>query len=228
MDEVISLFKFQTTMSTSSQAKALLAQIDPRNTKLGDLRKLAKEIKKDHDLALELWASDRFLARQLAILIMDKKQIDQDFIDRLEQDIAKHTTEEQNQLMDWLLANQLTKDSRTIALLNSWIDSPSWRQRRLFWYFQARLRWTGQQPPENTGELLDALEKKISTENPEVQWAMNFLAGWIGVFDTPHRKRCIALGENTGLFRDEVVAHNCTPNYLPEFIKIEAGKRQLA
>lgn len=56
----------------TTKAKELLAEIKP-DTKLGDLRKIAKEIKKDHDLALELWESEEFKPRLLAILIMDKK-----------------------------------------------------------------------------------------------------------------------------------------------------------
>ncbi|MCH5715522.1 hypothetical protein [Niabella hibiscisoli] len=46
-------------MKVSSRAVAILKQIDSR-TKLGDLRKMAKEIKKDHSLAMELWASVNF------------------------------------------------------------------------------------------------------------------------------------------------------------------------
>jgi len=55
-----------------------LSQIDTK-TKLGDLRKIAKDIRKDHELAMELWSAERFLPRLLAILIMDNKRISQDF-----------------------------------------------------------------------------------------------------------------------------------------------------
>lgn len=60
-------------MEVSLTAKNILSQINNEKTKLGDIRKLAKEIKKDHELAMELWSSNHFFARQLAILIMDKK-----------------------------------------------------------------------------------------------------------------------------------------------------------
>ena len=36
-------------------------------------------------------------------------------------------------------------------------------------------------------------------EEPEVQWAMNFTAGRIGVYDEKYRARCIQLGEKTSL-----------------------------
>ena len=213
-------------MKLSSKAENILSQIDSK-TKLGDLRKMAKEIKNDHALSMELWADGNFLPRQLAILIMDNKSLSQELIDTLDNDIRTHPANEQNQLIDWLMANQLTKDKKTIALIESWQNSPSALQRRVFWYYQGRLRWVGQIPPENTGQLLSAIEANIGEETPEVQWAMNFTAGWIGVYDKQYRSRCISLGQRTGLYKDEVVSRGCTPSFLPEFIAIESNKRNL-
>ena len=211
----------------SPKAQAIFDQLNQEKTKLGDLRIIAKEIKKDHELAKELWRTGKFLPRLLAILIMDKKAIDQEFIDQFEKDIQHHNSEERLQLIDWLMANQLSKEKKTIGLINSWEKSPSAMQRRIFWYYQGRLRWVGQTPPDNTKYLLSAIEERITREEPEVQWAMNFTAGWIGVFDQAYRETCIKIGENTGLYKDEVVHKGCTPSYLPKFIEIEAGKRNL-
>lgn len=213
-------------MHPSPTTQNILNQIND-STKLGDLRKIAKDIKKDHDLAMELWATGRYLARQLAILIMDKKQLSQEFIDKLDKDIKTHKENERLQLIDWLMANQLSKDKKTVALMESWENSPSSLQRRIFWYYQGRLRWVGQTPPSNNEELLSKIEKRIENEEPEVQWAMNFTAGWIGVYDRKYRERCIALGEKTGLYKGKSVSKGCTPEYLPEFIAIESNKRKL-
>lgn len=214
------------TIKLSTSAEKILAQIDPK-TKLGDLRKFAKEIKRDHALAMELWSTERFLPRQLALLIMDNKLLSQDLIDRLDRDMQTHPLHERTQLMDWLMANQLTKDKNTIALIQSWSDSPSSLQRRTYWYYQARLRWTGQSPPDDTPELLSAIEADVAKAAPEVQWAMNFTAGWIGVYEKKYRNRCVALGEKTGLYKGDKVSKGCTPNYLPEFIAMESAKRGL-
>ncbi len=204
--------------------KDILAQISNKSTKLGDLRNIAKEIKINHQLAMELWSSEQYLARQLAILIMDKKQLTQEFIDQMDQDIQQHEEDERIQIIDWLMANQLSKDKKTIALMESWADSPSSLQRRLFWYYQGRLRWVGQTPPPNSEELLAMIEKRIEYEKPEVQWAMNFTAAQIGIFQEKYRTRCIRLGERIGLYKDEIVARNCTPNYLPKYIAVQVAK----
>ncbi|WP_342561406.1 hypothetical protein NST84_17240 [Paenibacillus sp. FSL R7-0345] len=44
--------------------------------------------------------------------------------------------------------------------------------------------------------------------------------------DQKHRARCIKLGEVAGLYKGDMVSRGCTPDYLPEFIAIEVGKRK--
>lgn len=213
-------------MAVAASAKSILAQLNDNTTKLGDVRKIASTIKKNHELAMQLWQSKRFLARQLAILIMDKKKLTQAVIDQLDRDMQQHPEAERLQLMDWLMANQLMKDKSTISLIESWRNSSSVLQKRTFWYYQGRLRWVGQMPPNNTEQLLIWIENNILNEPPEVQWAMNFTAAQIGIFQESYRNRCIALGENTGLYKNETVAKNCTPNYLPLYISIQVAKQK--
>ncbi len=210
-------------MKLSSKATNIYALVDD-TTRLGDLRKIAKDIKKDHQLAMELWSTREYLPRQLAILIMDSKLLSRELIDQLDKDIQDHPIEERHQLIDWLMANQLAKDKKAIALMQSWKNSQSVLQRRIFWYHQGRLRWVGQTPPPNTEDLLSSIEQSIESEEASVQWAMNFTAAQIGIFQPEYRSRCIALGERTGLYKDEVVAKNCTPNYLPKYIAIQVAK----
>lgn len=219
------------TMNISDKAQHIIDDVTKDGTKLGDLRKIAKDIKKDHALAQELWSSQKLMPMLLAVLIFDTKKLDTTTVDNLLKDIDKqHGSEEGSerlQLADWLMANQLMKDKKLTALILNWQNDASALKRRIFWYYQGRLRWTGQTPPENTGELLQAIQKNIANEAPEVQWVMNFAAGWIGVFDKQYRKECIAMGEKHGLYKDEFVHKNCTPSYLPKFIEIEANKRNL-
>ena len=108
-----------------------MSQINSK-TKLGDLPKIGKDIKKDHELAIELWSTRKFLRRQLAILIMDNNLLSQDLINKLDKGMQDHPFDERNQLMDWFMANQLSKDKKTITLMESWESSPSSLQRRIF------------------------------------------------------------------------------------------------
>ncbi len=210
----------------STKAKRIASEFNVEGTKFGDIKKLGKEIKMDHELAMELWSIGGFHPRLLSSLIFDKKLLTQDIIDNLAANMLGHDENERDQLADWFLANQLMKNKKTVDLLLTWQDNNSPILRRLFWYHQARLRWTGQTPPENSGELLDSLERDMADASPVVQWAMNFCAGQIGVHEPKFRSRCIKLGKATGLYKDAPVARNCTPSYLPEFIRIEVSKRK--
>lgn len=208
-----------------TDSATLLEELRSGDLSMGALKKKAKAIKRDHDLALKLWATGEFMPRLFATLIFDKALLDERALDGLFDDLASHDADERSRISEWLLANQLMKSKKTIAVLESWQHAASPTQRRLFWYHQARLRWTGQSSPPNTAELLDALERDLANEAPETQWAMNFTAGWIGVHQPEHRDRCVALGERVGLYRGKVVSRGCTPDYLPEFIRIEVDKR---
>src|SRR5690554_3957077 len=148
-----------TEMKRSSKAENILPQINSK-TKLGDLRKIAKDIKKDHELSMELWSTEAFMPRLLTILIMDKKLLSQEVLNKLDKDMQTHTFDERNNLMDWLMANQLSKDKKTIALMESWGNSTA-LQRRAFWYYHARLRWTRQTQPDNPQAGLAFMIKSI-------------------------------------------------------------------
>lgn len=211
-------------MKLSAKCEKIYKQISKEGCKLGDLRKIAKDVKKDHKLALELWKTGDFMARQLSILIIDNKEIDIDFINSIASDINEHKLGERNQLTDWFMANQLLKNKGLITLVETWEKSKSAIKRRIFWYHQARLRWMGKTDFSNTENLLDSLENNLLNEEEEVQWAMNFTAGQIGIWEEKYRERCVELGKKTGLYKDEVVSRGCTPNYLPEFIRIEVAK----
>jgi hypothetical protein len=112
----------------------------------------------------------------LSILIIDKKLLTQALSNGLADDMQDHDYDQRNQFADWLLANQLTKDKTTIAMMASGEHNTSPLFRRIFWYYQGRLRWSRKAPPDNTLRLLASLKTDIAEAELEVQWAMNFAA----------------------------------------------------
>jgi 3-methyladenine DNA glycosylase AlkD len=213
-------------MPLSPQAQVLHDQVASPGTLAGAIKKLAKATGTNHALALELWSTGVLNSRLLAVLLMDKKRLDPEAVDRLCQDMLDHPEKGgMTRIMEWLMANQLLKSAAGKRMVASWEHSPVALQRRTFWYQEARLRWTGKTGHANTEALLNALEARMADEEPVVQWTMNFVAGWVGVFEPQHRDRCVALGERLGLYQDEVVPRGCAPSYLPEFIRVEVAKR---
>lgn len=64
---------FGSYMHLSSEAQKTYAQIPVESPKLGDLKKIAKAIRKNHELAMELWSTGEYFPRLLATQIMDNK-----------------------------------------------------------------------------------------------------------------------------------------------------------
>lgn len=156
-------------MALSARAMHLVAELTHGTPRLGDLKQRGKALKHDHELALELWSTGEYAPRLLATLIFDAKRLSEHLIDQLAADMLQHGIEERTQWADWLLANQLTKTRKLAALVATWEHNPSPVLRRLFWYHQARLRWTGQTPPANSAALLDSLEHAMAHAEPDVQ-----------------------------------------------------------
>ena len=63
--------------------------------KMGDIRKMADSIKVDHKLAMGLWETGNMEAMLLAILIIDKKSLSTDDVDKMVQAIKAA------QVADW-------------------------------------------------------------------------------------------------------------------------------
>ena len=58
-------------MALSPKAQEVIAQLETESPKMGDIKKLAKSIKKDPELAWELWGTGEYVPRLLAALIFD-------------------------------------------------------------------------------------------------------------------------------------------------------------
>lgn len=211
----------------SDKANEYIKKLDHIDMPMGKIKTLAKEVKKDHALAIELWSTGKYYLRLFAVLIMDKKELSHEVIETLMDNLSSHPEEEALRISEWFLANQLVKGKKIISLLESYQHHEMPLLRRLFWYYQARLRWTGKTDYTNTAQLVKDLEADFANEEVIVQWTMNFLAAWIGVFEEEYRDQMVKLGVKTGLYIEEIPRKGCTPNYLPEFIRVEAEKRSL-
>jgi 3-methyladenine DNA glycosylase AlkD len=84
--------------------------------KVTDLRKLARQVATDHDLALKLWDTGIHEARILATLIEDPKRVTRSQADRWARDLDSWD------LVDQLCNNLLRKTSFAHQLAGKWTD----------------------------------------------------------------------------------------------------------
>ena len=190
---------------------------------MGDLRTLAKKIKTDHALALELWKTGNIDAQLLAILLMKPKSLSAAELDKMVR-AARFAW-----VADWLNAyivkEQPPADKETLRI--KWMEDEDGWAARAGWNLTASRINKGGKDVEGLDlpALLGRIESEMADAPPETQWTMNNTLIAIGIHHAKHRKRAIAIGEKIGLYKDWPVSKGCTPPYVPVCVP-EMVKRQ--
>lgn len=186
--------------------------------KMGDIRALAKKIKTDHELALQLWDTENIDARFLAILIMAPKKLSHDEINRLVK------SERFVHVADWLYNYVIKIYPDTEPLRHEWMKSTDVMCARAGWSLTSGCISRNPELIDIPG-ILDRIESEMAAAAPEVQWTMNSTLANVGIRFPEHRKRALAIGETLGIFRDYPVSKGCTSPFAPIWIN-EMVRRQ--
>jgi len=179
--------------------------------KLGDIRALAKKIKTDHELGLELWETGNVEAQLLATQIIKPGELTADQVDKL----TRSTT--CAQVADWLNAYVVAQHPDKESLREKWMKAKDRWAARAGWNLTASRVNKGADGLDLVA-LLDRIENEMPKALPEVQWTMNNTLGAIGIHHAKLRKRAVAIGETIGLYRDWPVSKGCTPPYVPVWV----------
>ncbi len=179
--------------------------------KLGDVRVLAKKIKKNHELALELWETGNIDARRLAILLMKPKALSPDELDRMTRSVTWV------EIGDWFTSYIVKKHPDAEELRLQWMAADHPMVARAAWALTAERIVKGQEETDASA-LLDRLESEMESAAPEIQWTMNTCLAEIGIHHAEQRKRAVAIGEALGIYRDYPVSKGCTSPFAPVWI----------
>ena len=174
----------------------------------GEVRKVAKKIKTDHKLAIELWNTGNVDARFLAILIMKPKELSADELDKLVR------SEKFTEAADWMNRYVVTKHPEKELLREKWMKAKDPMAGRAGWSLtMGRIV----RDPEGLDlkAILDRIEAEMADAAPETQWNMNYALVEIGINHPKHRKRAIAIGEKLGIYRDLPVPKGCISPFAP-------------
>jgi 3-methyladenine DNA glycosylase AlkD len=185
---------------------------------LGDIRKVAKQIKTNHALALELWATGNVDAQFLATLIMEPKKLSAQEMDRLVRSISFV------RVADWLLSYVLANFPDKETLRTDWMDDDDRWAARAGWQLTAS-RVAKSPDGLDLPALLDRIESEMTEARPEVQWTMNNTLATIGIHHPKLRKRAIAIGEKLGVYRDYPVSKGCTSPFAPIWIDFMVSRQ---
>lgn len=186
--------------------------------KLGDVRKVAKEIKSDHALAAELWDTGIVEAQMLATLVCKPADFTLDELDQMV------LTTAWSRVADWWNAYVINKHPEADSRRENWMDSENIWAARSGWHLTAR-RVARNPDGLELALLLDRIESEMPAADPEVQWTMNMALVEIGIHHPDHRERALEIGERLGLYRDYPERKGCTSPFAPIWIR-EMVKRQ--
>lgn len=179
--------------------------------KLGDIRKLAKKIKTNHDLAMALWESGNIDARLLAILLIEPSSLSSSEMDKMVRSVTfVHVA-------DWLNSSVVKQHPDKEALREEWMATDDPMAARAGWGLTAG-RVVKDPEGLDLAALLDRIESEMGSAAPESQWTMNYCLAEIEIHFPEHRKRAIAIGEKLGVYRDYPVSKGCTSPFAPIWI----------
>jgi len=179
--------------------------------KMGDIRALAKKIKTNHELALELWDTENVDARFLATLLIDPKKISKEEINRLVK------SEKFPHVADWLYTNFIKPYPDNESLRIEWMQAENTMQARAGWSLTSGAVVRNPDVLDFPA-LLDRIESEMPKAAPEVQWTMNNTLANIGINHPQYRERALSIGEKLGIYRDYPVSKGCTSPFAPIWI----------
>ncbi|MGO1545086.1 MAG: DNA alkylation repair protein [Gulosibacter sp.] len=191
---------------------------DDHGVKLAEIRALAKRLKTQHELAVELWATKNTAARLVAILICRPKAFDYEELDAMlrEARIPK--------VHDWLVNYVVKKSKHVEPLRETWFADTDPVVASAGWALTSA-RVTKQPEGIDLAGLLDTIEAEMKDAPDRLQWAMNENLAQIGIAHPDYRARALDIGERLEVLKDYPTPPNCTSPFAPIWIN-EMVRRQ--
>ncbi|APU17149.1 DNA alkylation repair protein [Actinoalloteichus fjordicus] len=191
---------------------------DDHGVNLGRLRALAKRLKTQQELALELWRTADTSARLLALLICRPKAFERDELDVMLREARTP------KVQGWLVNYVVKKNPHAERLRLAWSGDPDPVIASAGWELTTE-RVVKKPEGLDLAELLDVIEAAMKDAPARLQWAMNHCLAQIGIEHAEHRARAIEIGERLEVLKDYPTPPNCTSPFAPTWIT-EMVRRQ--
>ena len=179
---------------------------------LTKLRAVAKALKKDPELARQLWATDDTAARLVALLICKPKEFTADELDTMLREARTP------KVHDWLIGYVVTKGPHMEALRERWMRDTDPVVASGGWALTAHRIAKGTDDGLDHDALLSTIESQMSTAHDRLQWEMNTTLAQIGIAHPQFRDRALAIGERLEVLKDYPTAPGCTSPFAPIWI----------
>lgn len=190
---------------------------DDHGVNLAAVRAIAKRVKTDQDLALELWSTDVTPARLLALLICRPKAFAAADLDRMLREARAP------KVRDWLVNYTVKKNPHAEELRLAWLDDPDAAVASAGWELTTERILKSPEGIDLDG-FLDTIESDMKTAPGPLQWSMNRTLAEIGIHNPALRPRAMDIGERLEVLKDYPTSRGCISPYAPIWIT-EMSKR---
>ena len=184
---------------------------DEHGVSLTQLRAVAKRLKTNQELAVELWQSEQASARLLALLICRPKAFGRDELDRMLRQVRTP------KVHAWLISYVVKKSPHAEELRLAWLADPDPHVASAGWELTT-VRAAKSPDGLDLPALLDQVETQMAEAPDPLQWAMNETLATIGIHHPGERDRAVAIGERLEVLKDYPTPPNCTSPYAPTWI----------
>ncbi|TCJ03377.1 DNA alkylation repair protein [Cytobacillus praedii] len=192
--------------------------------KIGDLKKLVKYVKKDHDLALKLYASGNHDAMYLAGLSVNPKII------------SKETLQEWAKKAYWYMAAEYTvaqvaaESDYALELAREWMKSEEEMIAVCGWSTYAN--YLSITPDEKLdiaeiSTMLNQVKSKIHEERNRVRYVMNGFVISVGTYVTELKEEAKQVAESIGKVHVDVGNTACKVPLASDYIKKVEEKNRI-
>ncbi|MBH0099874.1 DNA alkylation repair protein [Salinibacterium sp. NSLL150] len=191
---------------------------DDHGVNLSKLRTIAKRLKTQHPLAVELWETDDTPAQLLALLICRPTEFTATELDAMVRQARA------SKVRDWLINYVVKKSPHFEELRAAWTDDPDAGVRSAGWALTAervRKKADGLDLPS----LLDVVDAEMKDAPDRLQWEMNNTLAYIGIEHANLREQALEIGERLEVLKDYPTPRGCTSPYAPLWIA-EMVRRQ--
>ncbi|MFC5403436.1 DNA alkylation repair protein [Cohnella soli] len=183
--------------------------------KVGDLKKLVKEVKKDQQLAKALYDTGNSDAMYLAGLTVNPKAVDADMLRRWARQAYWYM------LAEYTVAGVAAESEHALELAQEWIDSPDEFVAACGWSTWANyisITPDGELDLDKLRTLLRRVEQEIHGERNRVRYTMNGFVIAVGSYVAPLTAEASAVAEAIGKVHVNVGQTACKVPLATEYI----------
>ena len=192
---------------------------DEHGVNLTQLRAVAKRLKTNQELAVNLWQTGTATARLLALLICRPKAFRPEELDRMVRETRTP------KVHAWLVSYVVKKSPHAEELRLTWLSDPDPQVASAGWELTSE-RVAKKPDGLDLPALLDEVEAELAGAADPLQWAMNETLATIGIHHADERERAVAIGERLEVLKDYPTPPNCTSPFAPTWIAELVRRRE--